>query len=378
VTTLIFFEDAGASLFGRRGKDGGQDARSSDGTLVYQAKFHQDASAAKAIADAKGEAAKIEKYKESGHSRELQWRGVTHWRLVTNAAFNPTDLQRWKNEVVPLFERLDIVADYWEEANLDALLTEHSEVERAYFGNEVRAFLSLPEVRDMLPSREPFLERSALGRFVGREDEERKIRSFLDSNHLFLLVHGAGGIGKTRAAVEVGQRIAKDGIWQVLWANVASMEMGGASWFVGIIPERQTLLIVDEPDSEQILRALAEELGNRGGRASRWKVVITVRSPKDPVLKFLAGPRIKSRVDQLVIRELPPLEAESMCSDLMESGPLVKGSAEWKKTAAKELASRFSGHPVWLTLAVHVLEVTNDLTRVQPFTPRLSHKPGPS
>lgn len=37
-TTLVFFEDAKAALFGRRGKDGGQDARSGDGTRVFQAK----------------------------------------------------------------------------------------------------------------------------------------------------------------------------------------------------------------------------------------------------------------------------------------------------------------------------------------------------
>jgi len=39
-TTLVFFEDSGAALFGRRGKDGGQDARSSDGKCVFQAKHH--------------------------------------------------------------------------------------------------------------------------------------------------------------------------------------------------------------------------------------------------------------------------------------------------------------------------------------------------
>jgi hypothetical protein len=52
-TTLIFFKDPKAALFGRRGKDGGQDARSGDGTRVFQANHHEDGSAAKALADAK-------------------------------------------------------------------------------------------------------------------------------------------------------------------------------------------------------------------------------------------------------------------------------------------------------------------------------------
>ena len=63
-TTLLFFEDPKAALFGRRGKDGGQDARSGDGTCVFQAKHHEDGSAAKAVADAKKEAAKIAEYRK--------------------------------------------------------------------------------------------------------------------------------------------------------------------------------------------------------------------------------------------------------------------------------------------------------------------------
>lgn len=56
----MFFEEAGAALFGRRGKDGGQDARSSDGTRVFQAKHHQDGSAAKAIAEFYAQMARVE------------------------------------------------------------------------------------------------------------------------------------------------------------------------------------------------------------------------------------------------------------------------------------------------------------------------------
>ena len=84
-TPLIFFEDPKAALFGRRGKDGGQDAHAGDGTRVFQAKHHEDGSAAKAIADAKKEAAKIVEYRKPGHALYAQWKGVTHWRLVANA-----------------------------------------------------------------------------------------------------------------------------------------------------------------------------------------------------------------------------------------------------------------------------------------------------
>ena len=41
----VFFEDSKASLFGRRGKDAGEDARSGDGTRIFQAR-HENGSAA--------------------------------------------------------------------------------------------------------------------------------------------------------------------------------------------------------------------------------------------------------------------------------------------------------------------------------------------
>src|SRR3569623_1942515 len=120
-TTIVFFEDSQAALFGRRGKDGGLDARSGDGTRVFQAKHHEGGSSAKAIADAKSEAAKVRLYRQPGHARQEQWKAVKHWRLVTNAPFYPTDRKTWDDEVVPLFTAQGLTADYWERANLDAL-----------------------------------------------------------------------------------------------------------------------------------------------------------------------------------------------------------------------------------------------------------------
>ena len=97
---------------------------------MFQAKHHEAPTAAKAIADAKTEVAKIKKYRAPDHPRHAQWSTVKEWRLVTNAAFNPTDAQTWKTDVVPLFTALGLGASYWEVANLDALLDKHPEVDR--------------------------------------------------------------------------------------------------------------------------------------------------------------------------------------------------------------------------------------------------------
>ena len=77
--------------------------------------------------------------------------------------------------------------------------------------------------RDRLPEQEPFLRRTEFGKFFGRDAEIVSARRFLASNELFLVVNGEGGIGKTRLLLEIGERIASDGDWQVLWANVSSM-----------------------------------------------------------------------------------------------------------------------------------------------------------
>jgi len=362
-TTLIFFEDPKATLFGRRGKDGGQDARSGDGTRVFQAKHHEDGSADKAITDAKKEAAKIVEYRKPSHFRHEQWKGVTHWRLVANADFNPTDRQKWDSEVVPLFSSQGLIADYWERANLNALLDKHPEVDRSFFENETRALLSLPEAKERCRVEETFLRRTPLTAFFGRESDMAQVRKFLSSSYLFLVVHGAGGIGKTRFLIEAGEEIAAEGSWQVLWANVASMSSTG-TWFDAIVPERATLLVVDEPESDDLLRVLSEQLGGRVGRVSKWKVAVAVRSPKDQVLRFLFTPKMKNRVQELPITALPIPMAEKMCEDLLSSGPLASTAIDWRKEVAQELARRFSQHPIWLTLAVYVLETHGDLAKV--------------
>ncbi|HEY1816353.1 MAG TPA: hypothetical protein VGG74_28595, partial [Kofleriaceae bacterium] len=309
VSTIIFFEDSKAILFGRPGKDGGQDARSGDGTRVFQMKHHADGSAASAIRDAKEEAANVAKYRTPGHERHDQWLGVKHWRLVTNALFNPTDRKRWDDEVVPLFkgQGFDEV-DIWSQEYLDALLDKQPEIHRAFFDGKTRAFLSVAEAKERMLEREPFLRRDELGEFVGRTTERDAVSQFLKSKALFLIIHGTGGMGKTRLLLEAGEEIAALGEWQVLWANVETM-LAADSWFEGVVPERPTLLLVDEPDDESLLKVLAEQLGGRNGRISKWKVAVAARSPKDPVLRFLFGPRMKQSVTELPVDKLPDADA---------------------------------------------------------------------
>ncbi len=367
---LVFFEDPKAAIFGRRGKDGGQDMRSGDGTLVFQAKHHVDATAAMAIADAKKEAKKIMAYRKEGHDRYQQWKDVTHWRLVTNASFNPTDLEKWKTQVVPLFEEQGLNADCWGRPKLDALLDKYPEVERSFFQNEVRVFLTLPEVRERFRMQSPFLQYGVDTGFFGRENELAEIHRFLSSDSIFLVVHGVGGIGKTRLLIEACEEIAAEGSWQVLWANTETMLSSG-TWFEGIVPERPTLLVVDDLRVERLLRVITEQLL---GRAAGWKIAVVVRSPRDSAFRWLSRPGLERSVWELFIDALTSKAAEKMCADLLSVGPLASRSEQWRNAVARDLAARFSGHPVWMTLAIHLLEGDGDLSKIPQTADKLAEE----
>lgn len=254
---IIFDKDPKAFPFDRPGKDGGQDILSGDGSTVYQAKFHKVPTTAKVLQDARNEIAKIAEYKKHDHARYNQWKGVNNWILVTNAEFNPTDLEKWTTEIIPLFSSHGLTSTYWNRAILNHLLNKYPTVDRSYFQNETRVFLSLPEAEEQFIKDSPFLPRAGIAKLQGRDAELKKIDNFLSFDKKFLVVHGAGGIGKTRLLIEAGWRNAAT--WQILWANKASMEQS-SNWFVAIDPERQTLLLIDEPESERLLQQLKEQV----------------------------------------------------------------------------------------------------------------------
>jgi len=366
ISMLVFYEDQDARLFGRPGKDGGQDVRSGDGLIVYQAKYHDDEKPSRAFSDAKSELKKIRHYRTPGHARYEQWRDVTHWHLVTNVNFNPTDEQKWTDEIAPIFAKEGLTADYWTIPYLDGLLAKHSEIQRMFFDGENRVFLTPFEAevrlhKDILLAVQQGLP---LPPFVGRQEEFERIRFFLQSDTLFLAIHGPGGVGKSRLLVEFGQDIAGEGEWQVLWGLPNSMEQSTA-WFQGIVPERPTLLLLDEPENERLLRILEEQLGNRLGRATRWKTVIAARSSKDPILRCLHKPSQIHTADPIELHPLDGADAKAMCLARLAQGPLADQSEEWRQQAARQLARLYNGYPVWLNLAISVLERDGDLNRIE-------------
>jgi len=111
---ILFAEDAGTLLFGRPGKDAGQDARSSDGNVVYQAKYRKGLTMDGTIVLAKEELSNIKKYSDSKHSNYKHWKDAQRWVLVANFSINPNDHLKWTKLVLPEFQKNGIIAEYWD------------------------------------------------------------------------------------------------------------------------------------------------------------------------------------------------------------------------------------------------------------------------
>lgn len=361
IAVLVFLEDPNAKLFGRPGKDGGQDVRSGDGTTVYQTKFHARGTAADAIADAKAEAATVASYRAPSHPRASQWASVTQWVLATNVAFNPTDDERWKNEVEPLFAAMGMTARYWGQREVEARVIEHPEVRDSFFGGQTRVFLSLPEAKARLLDDEMFARRDDLLQLRGRSEALEEIDAFLHSERRFLLLHGEGGVGKTRLLFEAGLTAGETGDRVALWANISSME-ASSGWFAGVPQGRDVVLLVDEPESDEILKVLVEQMTPITAPMARWKVIVAVRSPKDPVVRYLKSPRLRSRLSEIKLAPLGSDAAAALCVELLQTG-LLSGKVD-VAAAGAELARRFGAHPIWMRLAVEVLERDGDLRAI--------------
>lgn len=361
ICSLILLEDHEARVYVRSGKDYAQDARSGDGRIIYQMKFHRNEAFSLAIADAKKEAKNIAKYLATpGKSQEI-WQGVQEWILISNVAFNPGDEQKWIKDVKPLFDALALKISYWTKSEIETRLHKYPDLKQAYFGGETRVFLGIAEAHGQV-RLQGFDHPHALDtHYQGRKTELEQYKNFInDVKKKILVIHGAGGIGKTRFLLEGAETQALPEGWQVLWANVATMTTT-SSWFMGIIAEHPTLLLIDEPDDATVLKTLVEQIS--GGRARSWKVAIAVRSPNDLVLKYLQGTRMGQIVEELPLEPLEESAAVAFCQELLEFGSLQTKTANWKMETATRIAQYYD-YPIWMAIAIKLLESKGNLETI--------------
>lgn len=292
---ILYAEDAGTILFGRPGKDAGQDARSADGNVVYQAKYRQSLVMDGAIDLALKELDKIKEYRQQQHPNYGHWQHARRWVLVANMSINPNDDAKWQTSVVPLFQLEGLTAQFWHIEELEGRLATHAHVREVFFSGENRVLVGLKEAHVLL--RATCVGSASLeAPMVGRDEEMMRIKSFAGSSDKRVLpILGPGGIGKSRILYESLMTLGQDG-WRVLWALPGTMA-GSTRWFNLLNGSQQTCVAIDDPDDLGLLRAVIEQLATVERR--NWRVIITCRTEKSGALRRYRTHRLVEQPMQL-------------------------------------------------------------------------------
>lgn len=359
--TIIFYKDPKAFLFNRPGKDGAQDAKSGDKRTVYQSKFHvtklNDPSTA--FRDAKDEFNKIKKYQKENDPR---WRGVTQWILATPIPFGSQDDQKWQNEIVPLFKTINLNAQLWHAAQLEAKILERPELKEVYFEGANRCFLSIPEKR-MLLERDRLSNIGLQIEYTGQSAILKQAKDFLsDSQKKLLPVIGQGGVGKTRFLYEVGLlSIEKRLVNQVLWAQT-NILAASEHWFKAIATHTPTLVLLDGLDAlryqeaQKILRTLRELVLTP---QSNWKAIIVVPSPEwfDGIIN---STRFASDTDAITINHLSKSDATKMAQEILTVQSLNIRGLDREKIC-EGIAKHSNAMPLWIVAETCILSENGNL-----------------
>ncbi|MGL6227088.1 MAG: hypothetical protein ACRC10_10755 [Thermoguttaceae bacterium] len=299
VHAILFAKEPNTLLFGRPGKDAAQDARSADGTVVYQAKYRQGMTMDDAIKLALDELKKIKTYRQKKHANYRHWKDAKKWVLVANFETNTNDHAKWENQVVPAFGKIGLEANYWDLKTLDGELTQHPEIHDVFFDGENHVLVGLHEAHNLLEHE--FIGSDSLDKkLVGREAELEKIKEFVTSDKRILPVIGVGGIGKSRLLYESLLQLSEEG-WQVFWALPESMKQS-SKWFHLLNGNQKTCVVIDGADFS-LMKVMLEQLSTNV-RKNR-KVIISCRTEKADFIRQL-------QTNQLVANplNLKPLNEE--------------------------------------------------------------------
>ena len=280
VQAILYSENKNTILFGRPGKDSGQDARSDDGKVVYQAKYYQNMTIDDAVRISLKELKKIKNYQAPTHANHQHWKSVQRWVLVANFSINPNDHQKWKNDIVPLFKAEGLDAEYWDKSILEGKLVELHHIREVFFDGENRVLIGLREAHDLI-SNVKLGGDSMDHEIVGRSLELEMIRSFAKSESKVLEVTGHGGVGKTRLLYEGLVALANDG-WRTFWALPSSMSQS-SKWFHLLNGKQKTCIAIDNPEEIKLFQVIIEQLSTIERR--NWKILVGLRTEKSPLLK---------------------------------------------------------------------------------------------
>ncbi|WP_294958453.1 hypothetical protein [uncultured Fibrobacter sp.] len=339
---LLLHEDYQVKAFSRPGKDNGIDAISGNGQIVYQAKYHENPSISKCIADLQSEMGKIGEYKETLE----YWKPVKKWVLFTNIEENPNDRQKWE-ESVKNCDCHVLEIELWNWPTIWTLLEKYPEVKKEYIDDEVRCFL---QEREFLENnRNSYLPESYDVECVGRNNELQKFDEFLNSNKKVWAISGPGGMGKSRFLLECAKRVNRND--RNVFFGMPQVMKISSSWTQRLVFEHPSILFIDELNDINLLRMLVAVLSNE---AKNWKVVFSERNADAQTIKELNLPRYESiRKDTCSLSRLNyqnrKLFTERLL-DVIETSRKIE--FEDKERAAHNICETSQGIPLWICLTL--------------------------
>ena len=357
VYTLLYDEDSSVILFGRPGKDSGQDARTKDGTRVYQAKFRNGMTMSTAIDLAKTELDTILKYRKTTHPNSKHWAHVTRWTLIANFAINPNDEAAWQRDVVPAFRQIGITADYWSLEKLEPEIINRPHLRDVFFNGNNRTLVCAREAFDSLSGSSPgpsFLDTKLLG----RQSDLGKVDSFLNSSDSAILaVIGVHGVGKTSFLYDSmlaaeWKHFSKTGSgekeWRVFWGLTESMN-ASSDWFRLLNSSSKTCVFIDGVDSRNLLKRIREQATTTERRD--WKFILSIQPEHESILREFPD------VATIELKNLSEMESQQLSSNCLGTDhrliqskeafrlyPLTQGLPAWQCMILEECKNQPSFH----------------------------------
>jgi hypothetical protein len=294
------------------------------------------------------------------------WTGVRQYRLLTNLELLPQQRDALLEQLRPLVGR-GMEVDVWDGAWLKTRTEEHPLLLEIFFGADPPMFIPLAEFerRQLLSPRGELLR--ALP-FAGRDDAKRDFDALLGSAAGLLLLHGAGGVGKTRALLELARQIDDDARFSVRVVDPLSQDF-----------DRHARSLQDDP-SPVIFVDDADEL--RGDHLERL-LVMAASHPKLARrlrLVFAASSQGMARIEFAAIRLLGADRVTvGAIEPLDDVTPLLTGLGLTSQ-AARVVAHMAGGFPRWVVLGADALlrgEKPATLTRDRTIRSELDALLGP-
>lgn len=339
---LLLHEDYQVKAFSRPGKDNGIDAISGNGQIVYQAKYHENPSISKCIADLQSEMGKIGEYKETLE----YWKPVKKWVLLTNIEENPNDRQKW-DEAVKECDCHGLEVELWNWTAIWNLLEKYPEVKKEYIEDEVRCFLLEREFLEI--NCNSYLPEAYDIECVGRENELREFDEFLSSDKKIWAVSGPGGMGKSRFLLECAKRVDRNN--RNVFFGIPQVMKASSSWIKRLVFEHPSILFIDELSDLGLLKMIISVLSSE---AKKWKVIFSERNADAQTIKELNLPRYESfRKDTSGLSRLNyqnrKLFSERLL-DVVETSRNIKFKD--KEKVAHVICTTSQGIPLWICLSL--------------------------